>query len=72
MEEKAWKDARKEIAAGRLSVCAWCRRSYTAAGVVGYLLTDEQYNEILSHGICPPCRIDAFAEVKAKKTGAAV
>lgn len=71
MENKAWQAAKKEIDAGNLSVCAWCRRPYTDTGVVGTLLTDDQYSEILSHGICPPCKLEVFAESRARKAGAA-
>ena len=71
MKAEAWQRVKRLIDQKRISVCAWCRRPYTDQGVVGVKLTDDQYGEVVSHGICQQCKADQLAEVKAKKTKAA-
>lgn len=70
METADWKKVKAMVDQGAASVCAWCRRPYTAQGVIGTVLTDNQYAEIISHGICPPCKSEMMTEARTKKAGA--
>jgi hypothetical protein len=71
LKAEAWQRVKRLIDQKRISVCAWCRRPYTDKGVVGVKLTDAQYAEVVSHGICQQCKAEMLDEGKAKKTKAA-
>jgi len=68
MKSALWKVLKRRILApgGGMSVCAWCRRAYTRDMILKDPLTDEQYREIKSHGICGKCKADQLAEARAK------
>lgn len=67
MESAAWKRVKKLIDKKRLSVCAWCRRPYTESGIAGVPLTDQEYAEVVSHGICQTCKLEQLEEARGRK-----
>lgn len=66
MKASLWKLVRGRIGApgSSYSVCAWCRRVYTPKIIMADKLSDAQYAEIKSHGICPECKRSQLTEMR--------
>ena len=45
------------------AVCAWCHHEYSNDQTLG-LLNDADYAKVISHGICPSCKVAVLAEAK--------
>ena len=47
-----------------MSICAWCHSEYDPTGQPIRKLTDQEYDKVVSHGICNICK-----DLQSKKVG---
>lgn len=68
MDKAAWKVVKQRIIDHDLSLCGYCRRPYSSRSLVpvGTVLTDRQYDEIESHGICRLCKLRMMEQEKTE------
>lgn len=61
-----WKVIKRylERGGGPYSVCAWCRRVYTPDRILSDKLTEDQYKQVVSHGICAECKAESLREAR--------
>lgn len=68
MLKAAWKIVKRKLADRELSLCGYCRRPYSDRSFipVGTALTDQQFSEVVSHGMCRLCKFRALEADKAE------